>query len=62
MDSLVDSLKQLMKLRLPLMNNIHTLLAKSVLIPLALTATASATDVGIKKYYGLVLLDQKQQH
>ena len=42
------------------MNNIHTLLAKSVLIPLALTATASATDVGIKKYYGLVLLDQKQ--
>ena len=34
---------------LPLMNNVHTSLAKSVLIPLGLTAAASATDAAIQK-------------
>ena len=34
---------------LPLMKNVITPLAKSVLIPLGLTATASATDAAIQK-------------
>ena len=34
---------------LPLMKNALTPLAKSVLIPLVLTAAASVTDVAIKK-------------
>ena len=44
----------LMKVDLPLMKIILTPLAKSVLIPLRLTAAASATDVAVqKKSYGL---------
>ena len=39
----------LLKTGLPLMNNIIKPLAKSVLIPLKLTATASATDARIHK-------------
>ena len=39
----------LMKVGLPLMKNVLTLLAKSVLVPLGLTAAASAVDVGIYK-------------
>ena len=37
----------LLKTGLPLMKSVIQLLAKSVLIPLGLTATASAADVGM---------------
>ena len=39
----------LLKAGLPLIKNVIKLLAKSVLIPLGLTAAASAADVGIHK-------------
>ena len=39
----------LLKTGLPLMKNVIKPLAKSVLIPLGLTAAASATDAGIHK-------------
>ena len=46
-------LGQLLKAGLPLIRNVLKPLAKSVLIPLGLTATASATDVDIhKKMFG----------
>ena len=48
----------LLKTGLPLMKNVIKPLAKSVLIPLGLTAAASAADVGIHKKS----LDQEQQH
>ena len=38
-----------MKIGLPLMKNVLALLAKSVLIPLELTAAASTTDAAIQK-------------
>ena len=38
-----------MKVGLPLMKNTHTLLAKSLLVPIGLTAAASAVDAGIHK-------------
>ena len=41
----------LLKTRLPLISNIIKPLAKSVLIPLGLTAAASAADAGIHKKY-----------
>ena len=41
----------LLKTGLPLIKNVITLLAKSVLIPLGLTAAASAADAGIHKKY-----------
>ena len=48
----------LLKTGLPLIKNVITPLAKSVLIPLGLTAAASAADarihkknIGIRKYY-----------
>ena len=40
----------LLKLRLPLMKKIFKPLAKDVLIPLGLTAAASATDATIHKW------------
>ena len=40
-------LSPLLKTGLPLIQNVIKLLAKSVLIPLGLTATASAADAGI---------------
>ena len=40
------------------MKNVIKPLAKSILIPLVLTAAASATDAGMHKKS----LDQKQQH
>ena len=43
------SLGPLLKTGLPLMKNVLKPLAKSVLIPLGLTATASATDEVIQK-------------
>ena len=44
----------LLKTGLPLIKNVIKPLAKSVLIPLGLTAAASAADVGIhKKYWDL---------
>ena len=47
------TLRPLLKVGLPLMKNVLELLAKSVLIPLGLTA-ASATDAAIhKKMFGL---------
>ena len=46
---LLKFLAPLVKVGLPLMKNVITPLAKSVLIPLGLTATASATDATIKK-------------
>ena len=39
----------LLKTGLPLMKNVTKPLAKSVLIPLGLTAAASAADAGIRK-------------
>ena len=47
----------LLKTRLPLIKNVIKPLAKSVLIPLGLTAAASAADAGIQKKY-LVLEQQ----
>ena len=41
-----------MTVGLPLMTNVLTQLAKSVLIPFGLTAAASATDTAIKKNCG----------
>ena len=41
--------RPLMKVGLPLMKNVLTLLAISVLIPLGLTTTASAIDAAIQK-------------
>ena len=44
----------ILKARSPLLKNVIKPLAKSVLIPLGLTATASAADAGIhKKYWDL---------
>ena len=42
-------LSPLLKTGLPLMKNLMKPLAKSVLIPLGLTATSSAADAGIHK-------------
>ena len=44
-------LGRLLKTGLPLIKNVITPLAKSVLIPLGLTAAASAADAGIHKKY-----------
>ena len=44
-------LAPLLKTGLPLIKNVIKLLAKSVLIPLGLTAAASAADAGIHKKY-----------
>ena len=41
----------LLKTGLPIIKNVIKPLAKSVLIPLGLTAAASATDAGIHKKY-----------
>ena len=41
----------LLKTGLPLIKNVIKPLAKSLLIPLGLTATASAVDAGIHKKY-----------
>ena len=47
----------LLKTGLPLIKNVIKPLAKSVLIPLGLTAAASAADAGIhKKYYDRVIV------
>ena len=46
---LVKLLRPLLKTELPLMKNAIKPLAKSVLIPLGLTAAASTTDAGIHK-------------
>ena len=51
--SLGRLLGPLLKIELPLMENLLKLLAKSVLIPLGLTSAASATDAAItKKMFG----------
>ena len=42
-------LELLLKTRLPLVNNVLKLLAKSVLIPLRLTAAVSAADAEMHK-------------
>ena len=44
-------LDPLLKTGLPLIKNVIKLLAKTVLIPLGLTAAASAADAGIHKEY-----------
>ena len=44
-------LGQLLKTGLPLIKNVIKPLAKNVLIPLGLTAVASAIDAGIHKKY-----------
>ena len=41
----------LLKTELPLMKNVVKPLAKNILLPLGLTAAASATDAGIHKKY-----------
>ena len=48
-------LRPLLKTGLPLMKNVIKPLAKSVLIPLGLTAAASATDAAIHKMFGSTL-------
>ena len=50
--SLGKLLGQLLKTGLPLIKNVIKPLAKSVLIPLGLTAAASAADAGIQKKLG----------
>ena len=46
----------LLKAGLPIIGNVLKLLAKSILIPLGLTATSSATDAAVnKKMFVLVL-------
>ena len=46
-------LRPLLKTGLPLIGNVHKPLAKSILIPLGITAAASATDVAThKKMFG----------
>ena len=45
----LNFLRPLITAGLPLMENVLTPLAKSVLVPLRLTAAASATDAAIKK-------------
>ena len=54
-----ELLKTLLKTGLPLMGKVLKPLAKSIFIPLRLTATASATDAVIHKKR---CLDQVQQH
>ena len=50
----------LIKTRLPLINNMIKPLAKSVLIPLGITAAASAADAGVhKKYQDQVIIIQQ---
>ena len=46
-----ELLGPLLKTGLPLIKNVFKPLAKSVLIPLGLTAAASAANVGIHKKY-----------
>ena len=48
---LVGLLDPLLKTGLPLISNVIKPLVKSVLIPLGLTAAASAADAGIHKKY-----------
>ena len=48
----------LMRVRLLLMNYVLTPLAKNILLPLAVTAAASATDAAIQKN----LMDQAWPH
>ena len=56
-------LGSLLKKGLPLIKNVITPLAKSVLIPLGLTAAASAADPGIhKKIFGSGTNYIKQRH
>ena len=45
----LNFVRPLMPAGLPLMKNILTSLAKSVLVPLGLTATASSTDPTVRK-------------
>ena len=49
---LVRLLGPLLKTGLPLMKNVIKPLAKSILIPLGLTAAAPAADAGIRKILG----------
>ena len=49
----LNFLRPLMSAGLPLMKNVLRPLAKSVLIPLGVTAVASATDSSIQKKFGL---------
>ena len=52
----LDFLRPLVSNDLPLMKNVLTSLAKSVLVPLKLTAAASAADADIqRKIYGSVM-------
>ena len=52
-EEILNFLAPLMKVDLSLIKNVPTPLAKSVLVPLALTAVSSATNAGIqKKTYG----------
>ena len=48
-DLLGKFLGPVLKIRLPIIKNVITTLAKSVSIPLGLTAAASAADAGIHK-------------
>ena len=54
---LVKLFGTLLKTGLPIIKNVIKILAKSVLIPLGLTAAASAADVGIhKKFWDLAVV------
>ena len=53
----LDFLRPLMTIGLPIMRNVLTPLAKSVLVPLRLTAAASATKAAVQmKSFGLVMI------
>ena len=46
-----NAIDLLMKVGLPLMKNVLTLLTKSFMVPLRLTAAVSATDAAIKRKF-----------
>ena len=55
-------LRPLLKCGLPLQGSVLKLLAKSVLVPLGLTAAASATDAAIqKKIYATTLVVSNEE-
>ena len=66
-EALLNFLGPLMKVRLPLMKNVLTSLAKIVLLPLGLAASASATDPAIQQeIYGsgmaiLIIWNKKKE-
>ena len=59
---LLNFLNPLMRVGLPLLRNVFTPLAKSVLVPLQLTAVASATHAAVRKkiYRSLTIISNEE--